>query len=78
MKLRDIIALFVQTGCEHNIVEPTTQGADGEARRLSYLINPETKGFAANVELDDDEFISSFEVASWERRLGMSIPKPAG
>ena len=41
-----------------------------------YLYNPDNGAVVAILDLGDDEFVSSGEVAYWERRLGVSIPKP--
>jgi hypothetical protein len=39
-------------------------------------VNPDSEAFVAIVDLGDDEFVSAGEVAYWERRLGVTIPKP--
>jgi hypothetical protein len=75
-KARNIISLFVQMGCEYNIIEPSVDNGHGSVFGFSYLINPATKAFVAIVDLGDDEFVSSWEVESWERRLGVQISKP--
>jgi hypothetical protein len=74
--VRNIISLFMQMGCEHNVAEPCIGDGQGSVFGFSYLVNPETKAFVALVDLGDDEFVSSSLVESWERVLGVKIPKP--
>jgi hypothetical protein len=73
---KNIISLFVLMGCEHNVAEPCIDDSQGSVFGFSYLVNPETKAFVAIVDLGDDEFVSSLLVESWERVLGVQIPKP--
>jgi hypothetical protein len=74
--VRNIIALFVQMGCEHNIAEPCISDGEGSVFGFSYLVNRENNTFVPLQDLGDNEFVSSWEVESWERRLGIQIPKP--
>jgi hypothetical protein len=43
---------------------------------VRYLLNPDTGAFAAIVDLSDEDYVSAAEVGYWERRLGITIPKP--
>jgi hypothetical protein len=63
-------------GCEHNVAEPCVDDGQGSVFVFSYLVNNDNKTFVALQDLSDDEFMSSWEVESWERRLGVKIPKP--
>ena len=63
-------------GCEHNIAEPCTDDGYGSVFGFSYLVNPATRAFVPVLDFGDDEYMSSYEVESWERRLGVIIPKP--
>jgi hypothetical protein len=74
--VRQIIDLFVQMGCLHNVAEETIQDPDGDCFGLSYLLNPETNEAVPILDLADGDLISEMEVQSWERRLGITIPKP--
>jgi hypothetical protein len=75
-KVRTIISLFVQMGCELRVIEDSVVSNDAETLNYRILLNPTTGGFATIVDLGDDEFVAAPEVASWERRLGVTIPKP--
>ena len=46
------------------------------ANGLSYLFNPTTGAHVPIIDLGAKEYVSHWEVASWERRLGIVIPKP--
>lgn len=72
----DVVDLFVQMGCVHHTAEQIVESSDGDCFGLSYLINPENNNFVPILDLAPDQFISKFEVESWERRLGITIPKP--
>jgi hypothetical protein len=74
--VRNIVNVFLQMGCEHHIAEPCEDDADGSFFGVSYLLNPDNKAFVPLVDLGDDEEVSILEVESWERRLGIEIPKP--
>ncbi len=74
--VRNIISLFVQMGCEHNIVEPCIDGGNGSVYGFSYLVNPANGAAVPILDLGENEYISIYEVESWERRLGITIPKP--
>jgi hypothetical protein len=75
-KVGDIIALFVQMGCDHNIAEETIEAPDGDCYGLSYLFNPTTAAHVPIIDLGSREYVSHWEVSSWERRLGIIIPRP--
>jgi hypothetical protein len=74
--VRNIISIFVQMGCEHNIAEPCIDDGSGSVFGFSYLVNPETKAAVPILDFGDNEFVSSWEVESWARRLGIKIPLP--
>jgi hypothetical protein len=75
-KVRSVISLFVQMGCEVRAVEGEVVAEDGDVLNFRYLVNPDTKAFVAIVDLGDEEFVSAVDVVFWERRLGVTIPKP--
>ncbi len=56
--------------------EPTVHLDDGECLNVRYRLNPSSGAFAPLVDLDDDDQVSDSEVAFWERRLGLQIPRP--
>ena len=72
----EIVLLFQQRGCKINTAEGTVKTTDGDCFNVRYLLNPANKAFVPLVDLGDDQFISKHEVESWERRLGIEIPKP--
>jgi hypothetical protein len=63
-------------GCQHNVVEPCVDDGYGSVFGFSYLLNPETKAAVPIVDLGEDEYLSIYELESWERRLGIKIPRP--
>lgn len=70
-----LIELFTAMGCEVHFLEGHIVGDDGEQRKVRFLYNPETEGFASLSDIDDTDHIPPAEVEGWERRLGLSIPK---
>jgi hypothetical protein len=74
--VREIVSLFQQMGCEVHTFEDTIKSMDGDCFNVRYLQNPVNRAFVPLVNLGDDEFISKWEVESWERRLAITIPKP--
>jgi hypothetical protein len=72
----DIIDAFVARGCKHNIAEDNIEDSDGDVFGVSYLFNPTTRTFQPLVDLDKKHSISDWELASWERRLGIKLPRP--
>lgn len=75
-KVRSVLSLFIQMGCELRVAESDLVNQDGEVLNFRYLFNPDNGAFVAIVDLGDDEFVSAGEVEYWERRLGVGIPKP--
>jgi hypothetical protein len=73
--VREIISLFLQMGCEIREAESPVHLDDGDSFNFRYLVNTETRAFQPIVDLTDEDFISEGEVAAWERRLGIVIPK---
>jgi hypothetical protein len=63
-------------GCEIHTTEDTVESTDGDCFNVRYLQNSANKAFVPLSDLADDEFISKWEVESWERRLAITIPKP--
>jgi hypothetical protein len=74
--VRSVLSLFIQMGCELRTAEESAVSPDGDVLNIRYLVNPDSGAFVAIVDLGDDEFVSAGEVAYWERRLGVTIPKP--
>jgi hypothetical protein len=72
----DIIDAFVSRGCQHNIAEENIEDSDGDFFGVSYLLNPASGGFQPLVDLDKKHSISDWELASWERRLSIKLPRP--
>jgi len=75
-KVRSVLSLFIQMGCELRTAEGPAISGEGDVLNFRYLYNPDNGAVVAILDLGDDEFVSSGEVAYWERRLGVSIPKP--
>jgi hypothetical protein len=63
-------------GCELRVAERDLVSDQGDVLNARYLFNPENSAFVPILDLGDEEFVSSGEVAFWERRLGVNIPKP--
>jgi hypothetical protein len=72
----NIVEAFVARGCQYNIAEPNIEDSDGDVFGVSYLVNPKTGGFQPLVDLDEKHSISDWELAAWERRLGIKLPRP--
>ena len=77
-RVGEIVSLFLQMGCEEQFTRRTkVEDGDGEAvEAVRYLLNPETGGFMPIGDLEDDESVPWSEVESWERRLGLLVPRP--
>ena len=69
-----LIELFTAMGCTLGEVPGGLQGPAGW-RPLRYLHSPVTDDFVSLSDLEDGERLPPSEVANWERRLGISIPK---
>ncbi len=66
-------------GCELKFTTMTqVMGRDGtRVGPVRYLFNPATGGvMPIDDDIEDDEALSASEIASWERRLGLEIPRP--
>lgn len=50
---------------------------DGDCLNVRYLVHEPTRVFVPLVDLEDDQWVSEDEVAFWERRLGLTIPRPS-
>jgi hypothetical protein len=75
-RLGDILDAFIGMGCDLNTAEAQIEDEDGSIFNCRYLLNPATKQFAVIQDIGNDEYISADEVAQWERRTGITIPKP--
>lgn len=62
-------------GCELRTPPIGFIDPDGEKNNVSYLYSPETTDFVVLTDLEPDDRLSPLELANWERRLGMEIPK---
>ena len=74
--MKSVLSLFIQMGCELRVAESDVVSDQGDVLNARYLFNPDNGAFVPVLDLGDDEFVSSGEVAFWERRLGITIPKP--
>jgi hypothetical protein len=75
-KVRSVLSLFIQMGCDLRVAEGDGSSDEGDVLNFRYLYNPENQAFAPILDLGDDEYVSEGEVNTWERRLGVTIPKP--
>jgi hypothetical protein len=74
LKVGKLIELFVAMGCELHNLPGDIMGPDG-TYKVRFLLNPITRTFVSLSDLDNDEMLPPSEIAYWERRLKMSIPK---
>lgn len=58
------------------MAEDFVGSSDGDVFGVAYLLNPRTDSFVALADLSPDQFVSEWEVESWERRLGIDISRP--
>jgi hypothetical protein len=72
--LKQLIDLFVASGCELGEL-PGHVASPAGIHRVRYLYSPVTDAFVSLSDYDDGEHIPPSEVANWERRLGLEIPK---
>ena len=72
--VRQLVELFVQMGCVLNEMPGHLEGPDG-SHPIRYLYSPETDDFVSLLNYEDDEYVPPSELANWERRLGMEVPK---
>jgi hypothetical protein len=70
-----VIEMFVKQGCELRVAEQAVQLEDGDCLNARYLLNPTSGAFVPLVDLTDEQQVSELEVAFWERRLGVAIPR---
>ncbi len=63
-------------GCDYKTDDTEICDIDGDCFRLGEIRNPETGGFAAVIDIADDQLIPATEVDEWERRLRIKIPRP--
>jgi hypothetical protein len=72
----DIIDGFVARGCRYVVAEQNLVDQDGDVFGVGYLVNVQTGAVQPLVDLDRRMRISEWELASWERRLGIRLPRP--
>jgi hypothetical protein len=72
-RLSDLIEFFVLMGCVLNELPGHLEGPDG-AHPIRYLYSPLTDDFVSLLHYENDEYIPSSEIESWERRLGYHLP----
>lgn len=72
MKLSEFVSLCVLMGCNRS--EADHVRPDGSRIRVVRLVNPETLGFVAYLQDQEDGTISLAEIEQWERLLKMDIP----
>jgi hypothetical protein len=75
-RVAEVISLFIGMGCKLHTTSTKIQLNDGEFFQVKYLLSPDGTNFVPIEDLNDDEFISEDEIEYWERRLGVSIPRP--
>ena len=73
-KVKSVLSPFIQMGCELRNAEADVVSDQGDVLNARYRFNPDDGAFVPILDLRDDEFFSSGEVAFWERRLGITIP----
>ena len=74
-KVSKIISRFVGMGCSLQISSICVE-IDGHPDFYPrFLMSPDGKKFAPIDDLKDDENIPESEIAYWERRLGINIPR---
>jgi hypothetical protein len=72
--IRQLIDLFIAMGCTLGELPGRIQGPHGTTP-VRYLYSPITNDFVSLSDYDDGEHVPPSEVANWERRLGLEIPK---
>lgn len=72
--LEELIKLFVMMGCVQHELPGHLEGPDGK-HPIRYLYSPDTDDFVSLLNYEEDDHIPPSEVANWERRLGIKIPK---
>jgi hypothetical protein len=70
-----LIELFTAMGCELHTLNRALEGPQGETD-IRFLYNPDTDQFASLSGLDDDDRVPWSLVESWERNLGVEVPRP--
>ena len=72
-KIGKLIELAVAMGCELRELPGKFTTPDG-SYQIRYLYSPHTDDFVSLSDLGDDESVPPSELASWERRLGITFP----
>ena len=72
--LQQLIDLFVAMGCQLGRLPGHIEGPQGR-NAVRYLYSPLTDDFVSLSDYDERDYIPPSEVANWERRLGLEIPK---
>ena len=75
-RVGDIIDGFVKRGCRYQVAEDFLVGPDGDTTGVGYLVNPQTNDVQPVQDLGLDHGISERELAQWERRLAIKLPRP--
>ena len=65
-------------GCHLNELPGQLGDDDGVVRPIRYLSSPESDLFVSLYGLKNDDKVPPMTVESWERALGISIPKGDG
>lgn len=74
--VRELVGLFCAMGCVLREMPGYLEGPSGESGPVRFLYSPDADDFVSLRDLADDARLPPSEIANWERRLGMSIPKP--
>ncbi len=71
-----VLESFKGFGCVVNVADPTVRMEDGDVINVRYLLHPPTKRYVPLVDLEDDFQIPEETLEHWERRLGITLPRP--
>ena len=71
----DILKQAHLPGCKTTVAEETVRTSDGDLLNLRYLFSPDGARSVPLIDLEDDEWVPEREIISWERRLGIRIPR---
>jgi hypothetical protein len=76
-RVREVLSIFEQMGCEIKLLPGTLLDPDGTPTMVRFLYNPVNGAGVALLDYDDDdEFMTPSEIENLERRLDLPIPKP--
>lgn len=75
-RVREVLSVFQQMGCEIRELPGHLFDGDGNEMPVKFLYNPLNKAGVALLDYEsDDEFMTPSEIANLERRLDLEIPK---